>query len=103
MHPQPTNKRRWKYTSGETLSYMAQRSVLTQTTQPEEATPQKTTYRWMRHFFSEDVSPDNRPVIDLQRRATWIAVALILQSLNEIDHDWYFPALQPFGSLIPFF
>lgn len=82
---------------------MAQRSVLTQTAQPEEATPQKTTYRWMRHFFTEDVSPDNRPVIDLQRRATWIAVAFILQSLNEIDHNWYFPALQPFGSLIPFF
>lgn len=57
----------------------------------------------MRHFFTEDVSPDNRPVIDLQRRATWVAVAFILQSLNEIDHDWYFPALQPFGSLIPFF
>jgi hypothetical protein len=81
---------------------MAQRSVLTQTTQPEEATPKKTTYQWMRHFFTEDVSPDNRPVIDLQRRATWVAVALILQSLNEIDHNWYFPALQPFGSIIPF-
>lgn len=56
----------------------------------------------MRHFFTEDVSPDNRPIIDLQRRAVWIALALILQSLNEIDHGWYFPFLQPFGSLIPF-
>jgi uncharacterized membrane protein len=56
----------------------------------------------MRYFFTEDVSPDNRPVIDLQRRATWVGVALILQSLNEIDHNWYFPFLQPFGSLIPF-
>ncbi len=56
----------------------------------------------MRYFFTEDVSPDNHPVIDLQRRAAWVAVALILQSFNEIDHGWYFPFLQPFGSLIPF-
>jgi uncharacterized membrane protein len=56
----------------------------------------------MRCFFSEDVSPDNRPTTDLQRQAIWIALTLILQSLNEIDHNWYFPYLKPFGSLIPF-
>ncbi|GAC1617596.1 MAG: hypothetical protein NVS4B11_06910 [Ktedonobacteraceae bacterium] len=55
----------------------------------------------MRYFFTEDVSPDNRRVVELQRRATWIGLALILQAINEIDHDWYFPFLKPFGSLLP--
>jgi hypothetical protein len=56
----------------------------------------------MRPFFTEDVSPDNRPIVELQRRATWIGLALVLQTLNEIDHDWYIPYLKPLGSLIPF-
>ncbi|HLZ80978.1 MAG TPA: hypothetical protein VKP04_05045, partial [Ktedonobacteraceae bacterium] len=59
-------------------------------------------YRWMRHFFTEDVSPDNHPIVELQRRAIWISLALILQALNEIDHNLYIPYLNPFGSLIPF-
>ncbi len=80
---------------------MAQRSVLTQTTQLKTKRKDWLTYSWMRYFFTEDVSPDNRRIIELQRRATWIGLALILQALNEIDHDWYFPFLQPFGSLIP--
>jgi len=80
---------------------MEQRSVvLTQTTRPEEHHT-TTKYRWMRYFFTEDVSPDNRPIVELQRRASWIGVALILQALNEIDHNWYIPYLMPFGSLIP--
>jgi hypothetical protein len=79
---------------------MAQRSVVTQTTRP--LVEQKYSYRWMRHFFTEDVSPDNCPIVELQRRAVWIGLALILQALNEIDHDWYIPYLMPFGSLIPF-
>ncbi len=55
----------------------------------------------MRYFFTEDVSPDNRLVVELQRRATWIGLALVLQAINEIAHDWYFPLIKPFGSLIP--
>lgn len=55
----------------------------------------------MRYFFTEDVSPDNRLVVELQHRAPWIGLALFLQSLNEIAHEWYFPLLNPFGSLIP--
>jgi uncharacterized membrane protein len=55
----------------------------------------------MRYFFTEDVSPDNRLVVELQRRATWIGLALILQATNEIDHNLYFPFIQPFGSVIP--
>ena len=55
----------------------------------------------MRHFFTEDVSPDNFSVAELQHRAAWIGFALILQALNEINHDWYTPYLMPFVSLIP--
>ncbi len=71
-------------------------------TQPKAEHQKWPSYGWMRHFFTEDVSPDNRRVVELQRRATWIGLALILQSLNEIAHSWYFALLQPFGSLIPF-
>src|SRR5438046_9454591 len=95
-------QRQFVYTSGVvTRTDMAQRSVLTQTTQPKE---DQTTfrYRWMHRFFTIDVSPDNHPIVELQRRAIWISIALILQAGNEISHDLYMPYLGPFGSLIPF-
>jgi glycosyl transferase family 87 len=38
----------------------------------------------MRHFFTEDVSPDNHPVVELQRRACWVGLALITLSLSQI-------------------
>src|SRR6266566_1688495 len=80
---------------------MAQRSVLTQTTQPKE---DHTTirYRWIHRFFTEDVSPDNHPIVELQRRAIWISLALILQALDEIPHLAFLQSFTPFGSLIPF-
>ncbi|HET7639926.1 MAG TPA: hypothetical protein VFK47_14455, partial [Ktedonobacteraceae bacterium] len=84
---------------------MEQRSVVQQTTQPQE-NQATNKYRWMRHFFTEDVSPDNHQIVQLQRRAVWIGLALILQALNEIDYNWYMafvPSnIKPFGSLIPF-
>ncbi|HVU68261.1 MAG TPA: hypothetical protein VHD63_14065 [Ktedonobacteraceae bacterium] len=44
-------------------------------------------------FFATDRSPDNRQVIDIQRRACWIGLALILQAINEglnqIEPRWY--------------
>lgn len=46
-------------------------------------------------FFSADKSPDNRPVVDIQRRACWIALALVLQAINEgmtiapAGWEWY--------------
>ena len=40
--------------------------------------------RWMRWFFTENASPDAVSLMDLQRRACWIGVALILQALNEV-------------------
>lgn len=42
-------------------------------------------------FFATDRSPDNRAVIDLQRRACWIALALILQALNEANQQFVAP------------
>ncbi len=79
---------------------MQQLSVPTQTTRLE--VKQTTAYQWMSYFFTGATSADHGPVADLQRRAVWIGLALVLQTLNEIDHGWYFPYLMPVGSLIPF-
>lgn len=86
-----------------------------QTSLPQEASAsqadrsenkeRRSTWRWMRYFYTEDVSPDNYPVIDLQRRATWVGVALVLQALNEIDpklYAPYVPYLPPWSGCIPF-
>lgn len=80
---------------------MEQRSVTTQTT-PQTAQNIKFNYRWMRHFFAEDVTPDNLPVIEIQRRALWIGLAFILQALNEITPALYQPYIQPIGNFVPF-
>ncbi len=60
-------------------------------------------------FFADDRSPDNRSIIDLQRRACWIGLALILQALNEgveiIPPQWYtahVPFVQPWLGTISF-
>src|SRR5215469_13851976 len=63
---------------------LPQEKPLTQITQREKQ-HSGSIPRWMRHFFSEDTSPDNHPVINLQQRATWVGVALILQALNEVN------------------
>src|SRR5579884_267949 len=78
---------------------MVQRSVISSTPRAEASA---IFTRWMQLFFTKDMSPDNRPIVELQQRAVWIGLALILQALNEIDHDWYIPYLMSFGSLIPF-
>jgi uncharacterized membrane protein len=84
---------------------MERHSAFTQTTQRKtllEKLDTELRYPWIRLFFSDDVSPHHRPVADLQRRAAWIGLALLLQSLNEINHSLYFPYLASFSSLIPF-
>src|SRR5712692_10725658 len=75
---------------------MEQRSVLPQITQPEDppttsnSHDKSGSYRdisgryVMRHFFTEDVSPDNRPIVELQRRASWVGLALVALSLSQI-------------------
>src|SRR6266516_984000 len=80
---------------------MEQRSVPAQTTRPKDYHT-ASRYQWMRRFFTEDVSPDNHPIVELQRRAIWISLALILQALDEIPHLAYLQSFTPFGSLIPF-
>src|SRR5215472_7846095 len=57
----------------------------------------------IRHFFTDNDTPSAHTIKDLQRRATWIALALILQALNEIDHNYYKPILRQFTSLPPLF
>ncbi len=63
---------------------LLQKTPPTQITQREKQ-QSGSTPGWMRHFFTGDTSPDNHPVIELQRRASWVGVALILQALNEVN------------------
>src|SRR5258708_25786582 len=78
---------------------MAQRSVLTQTTRPE-AILTTNKHQWMRHFLTEDTSSSNRPTIALQKRAIWIALALILLSLNDLIYGWL-SLIGPLGAVLP--
>jgi hypothetical protein len=74
---------------------MEQRAVLEQTTQTKEQQQPARKYTWMHLFYTEDVSPDNHSLSDLQRRATWLGIALVLQAPNEL--------LGQFSALISFF
>jgi hypothetical protein len=71
--------------SGENHEYMEQRQVL-----PKMEALFRTRAgtlsrkRLLSVFFALDKSPDNRSVIDLQRRVCWIGLALILQAINEV-------------------
>jgi len=78
---------------------MTQRSAVAQTTLPKQKRI-LFNYRWMRYFFTEDQSAQSRPIVALQQRAPWIALALLLQSANEISHDYY-SFLGRLSSLIP--
>src|SRR5258708_7126580 len=56
-------------------------------------------------FFTLDHSPDNYAVIDIQRRACWISLALVLQALNEglaLWHGQGMPKIWPWLSTITF-
>jgi len=64
-----------------------------QSTRSEKKESQSIWRWWRRYFFTEDISPDNYPIIDLQRRATWLGLAIILQAINEIDRKYYLPFL----------
>jgi uncharacterized membrane protein len=68
-------------------------------------------YPWVRFFFTEERSLDALKVIDLQRRAVWIGIALLCQSLvlaappftlNEsAPQQWFLRLLQIASGLIP--
>jgi len=83
---------------------------LSQATSPTQITQsakkrKRSISAWMRYFYTEDLSPDNHPIIELQRRATWVGLAVILQALNEIPHPFYIPHvpfLKPWQGVIPF-
>src|SRR5579859_5013670 len=86
-----------------------EQSVILQPVVPVEAASESQLgrKRWMRFFLAESTSPDSASVIDLQRRACWIGVALILQALNEatllvLVYFPLVPLLAPWASLISF-
>lgn len=89
---------------------MEQRFGLTRTTQ-SRAERFILNHRWMRFFFTEDSSPGTLGIIELQRRAVWIALALLCQSLvliaptfsidATLESRWYLPILELGGALIP--
>jgi Glycosyltransferase family 87 len=86
-----------------------QQAIIPQPNAPAETPPEsrRSRMRWMRYFFIEDTSPEYTPVIDLQRRACWIGVALILQALNEVAllvlvYLPIVPFLTPWSGLISF-
>jgi Glycosyltransferase family 87 len=84
-----------------------QQAIIPQTNAPAEIPPEprRSRNRWMRYFFTEDTA--SASVIDLQRRACWIGVALILQALNEVTllvlvYLPVVPFLTPWSGLISF-
>jgi hypothetical protein len=79
---------------------MEQGPATTQTTQPKNART-KASAAWLRYFFSDDLSPANHATIELQRRAVWVSVALLLLSPSTLDYTWFNRALTPVGSIIP--
>ncbi len=83
----------------------ASQASLPQITGSEKRESRGRWQRLIRYFFTEDASPDNYPIIDLQRRATWLGVALILQAVNEIDRKYYLPFLpflRPWAGAVSF-
>lgn len=85
-----------------------QQAIIPQPTMPVDAPPEPGNIpRWMRYFFTENISPDSASLTDSQRRACWIGVALILQALNEVTllvlvYFPLVPLLAPWASLISF-
>ena len=90
---------------------MEQRLSLTQTTQAR--TPRfALNYRWMRYFFTEERSAGTLKIIELQRRAVWIGIALLCQSLviiaptftpdENTQRLWFIHLLEIASGLIPF-
>jgi len=94
------------YTIGETREYMEQQLALPQ--KQTHSLPQR--FDLFKHsilsaFFAVDRSPDNRSIIDLQRRACWIALAMALQALNEANAIFVapnVPFMKPWAGTLSF-
>ncbi len=68
--------------------------------------PGKKRGAWVRYFLIEETSPLYRPLVEVQRRAGWISLAIIFQALDGIDRAWYIPHIpfmKPWQAFIPFF
>jgi Glycosyltransferase family 87 len=57
---------------------------------------------WLSSLFIEKLTPENFSIGNLQRAALWIGLAMSLQALNEIGHDWFLAYLGISGLLVPF-
>ncbi len=85
-----------------------QQALIPQPTMPVDASSEmRKIPRWMRSFFTENASPGSASLADLQRRACWIGLALILQALNEVTllvlvYFPLVPPLAPWAGLISF-
>ena len=89
---------------------MEQRFGLARTTQ-SRAERFVLNHPWMRFFFTQERSAGTLTIIELQRRAGWIGLALLCQSLVLIaptftidqsnENAWYIPVLELLGALIP--
>lgn len=91
---------------------MQQPLRLTRTTQTgEKAERFALNYRWMHYFFTDNRSPGNVKVIELQRRGIWIGLALLCQTLACIppafsfsqiaQSAWYAIPLEAVSSVLP--
>lgn len=80
---------------------MEQRSVIPQARRVKIPNKLQLPQEWLRNFFTEDVTPENRSTIELQQRAVWIGLALLLLATSTLDYTWFNHALTPIGSIIP--
>src|SRR5579863_913430 len=83
-------------------------AIIPQFIVPADAPPEtRNMPRWMRYFLAENTPPNSASLVDMQRRACWIGVALILQALNEVTllvlvYFPLVPLLAPWAGLISF-
>ncbi len=80
---------------------MEQRSNVQQTGRLKIWDRLPSSQEWLRYFFTDDVSSGNRSTVELQHRAVWIGLALILLTPSTLDYTFFNRLLAPVGSLIP--
>ena len=68
-------------------------------------------FSWVRYSLWKEATPDKAIILALQRRAGWISLALLLQSLAQIDPTldgpyqtdsaWFGPLLTTLTAILP--